>query len=417
MWTKFTNSKIFYAIVSIFCAIVCWLYVDIVQAPNTSQTINNIPVTFYGEDVLAEQGLMITEGKDATVSLTLTGPRSALYKLNRNNITISVQAASQISEEGTYSLYYTESYPSTISTSSIRVTNRSIDKITVEVVQMTSKTLDIQGEFTGTTVEGALYDNADFQFELPSVTVSGERSLVDQVARAVVTLDEQDLSATWSGDLAVVLEDAEGNPVDSSGLTCDVSSVYTIFPIKIVKELPLSVNFTEGGGATAEDVTYSISPKTVMVTGTQEDLDSVESLNLGSIPLSDVVTSDVFTFDIPTPDGISLLNGITSAEVTVNMSSSLTVRAVETSNIQLVNVPEGLIPSLETQSVVVRIRGAADVMSIVMDEDVIVSVDLANYTADDVGSRTVNATVSVKGFASVGTIGTCQVVVDLQKAD
>lgn len=417
MWNKISNSKIFYAIVAIFCAIICWLYVDIVKAPNTESVVANIPVTFYGEDVLAEQGLMITEGKDTTVTLTLTGPRSAIYKLNRNNITISVQAASQITEEGTYSLYYTESYPSTISTSNIRVTKRSVDKITVEVVQMTSKTLDIQGEFVGTTVEGALYDNDDFQFEVPTVTVSGERSLVDQVARAVVTLDEQNLESTWSGDLNVVLEDAEGNPIDSPELTCDIETVYTIFPIKIVKEIPLSVNFIDGGGATGEDVTYSISPKTVMVTGTQEDLEALESLNLGSIPLSEVVTSDVFNFDIPTPDGISLLNGVTSAEVTVTMSPSLAVRAVETSNIQLVNVPEGLSATLETQSVVVRIRGAADVMNIVMDEDVNVSVDLSNYTADDVGSRTVNATVSVKGFASVGTIGTCQVVVSLQKAD
>lgn len=417
MWNKISNSKIFYAIVAIFCAIICWLYVDIVQAPGTPRTIANIPVTFYGEDVLAEQGLMITEGKDATVTLSLTGPRSAIYKLNRNNITVTVQAASQISEEGTYLLDYTVSYPSTIATTSIRTNNRTPDKISVKVVQMTSKTLDIQGEFVGTTVEDALYDNDDFQFEVPTVTVSGERSLVDQVARAVVTLDEQNLESTWSGDLAVVLEDAEGNPIDSPELTCDINTVYTIFPIKIVKEIPLSVNFVEGGGATAEDVAYSISPKTVMVTGTQEDLGALESLNLGSIPLSEVVTSDVFNFDIPTPDGISLLNGVTSAEVTVTMSPSLTVRAVETSNIQTVNVPEGLTATLETQSVVVRIRGAADVMNIVMDEDVNVSVDLSNYTADDVGSRTVNATVSVKGFASVGTIGTCQVVVNLQKAD
>lgn len=416
MWTKFTNSKIFCAIVAVFCAIVCWLYVDIVQAPKTPGTVYNIPVTFYGEDILAEQGLMITEGKDATVTLKLTGPRSAISKLDRNNITISVQAASQISEEGTYLLDYTISYPSTINSGSISITSRSLDKISVEVVQMTSKTLDIEGEFTGTTVEGALYDNSDFQFEVPSVTVSGERSQVDQVARAVVILDEQELATSWTGNLPVVLMDAEGNPIESDDLTCDITSVYTIFPLKITKEIPLSVNFVDGGGATAEDVTYSISPETVMVTGTQEDLEALESLNLGSISLSDVVTSDVFTFEIATPDGISLLNGVTTAEVTATMSTSLTVRTVETANIEAVNVPEGLTASLVTESVVVRIRGAADVMSIVMDSDVYVTVDLSNFSADDVGSRTVNATVSVKGFSSVGVIGTCQVVVNLEKA-
>ena len=70
MWNKISTSRGFYLIIAIICAIGCWLYVDIVYAPDTQQTIYNIPVTIYGEDVLADEGLMITSVSDQTITLT-----------------------------------------------------------------------------------------------------------------------------------------------------------------------------------------------------------------------------------------------------------------------------------------------------------------------------------------------------------
>ena len=60
-----------------------------------------------------------------------------------------------------------------------------------------------------------------------------------QVDHAQVTLDVDDLSSTWSGELPIELVDAEGNAVDMTNLTCDITEVYTIFPVQIVKEVCL----------------------------------------------------------------------------------------------------------------------------------------------------------------------------------
>ncbi len=412
MWNKLTNSKVFYMILAVMCSIGLWLYIDIIEAPQSTTTVYNIPVTFIGEDRLEEDGLMIISGKNTTVNLQLEGSRTAVSQVNRNNITITVQAYAQINSEGHYSLLYDVDFPSSVA-SQLRIVSRSIDAIDVDVVQMTSKTVEIQGKFVGTAAEGARISDTDFEFEQNEVTVSGERSLVEQVDHALVTLDVDDLSSTWSGELPIVLVDADGNEVDMTNLTCDITEVYTIFPVQTVKEVPLTVSFTSGAGTTSENATATIDPETVTISGTPERLDQIESINLGSIDLSQIVTSEVVNMTIPVPEGVSIISGITSAKVTVSMSG-LDTRIVQTSDIELINTPEWISNvDLVTQALEVRIRGASDTMKLVQDQDVYVIVDLSTLDEGAEGTRTLVATVGVRGFADVGAVGEYQVVVNI----
>lgn len=412
MWNKLTNSKVFYMILAVMCSIGLWLYIDIIEAPQSTTTVYNIPVTFIGEDRLEEDGLMIISGKNTTVNLQLEGSRTAVSQVNRNNITITVQAYAQINSEGHYSLLYDVDFPSSVA-SQLRIVSRSIDAIDVDVVQMTSKTVEIQGKFVGTAAEGARISDTDFEFEQNEVTVSGERSLVEQVDHALVTLDVDDLSSTWSGELPIVLVDADGNEVDMTNLTCDITEVYTIFPVQTVKEVPLTVSFTSGAGATSENATATIDPETVTISGTPERLDQIESINLGSIDLSQIVTSEVVNMTIPVPEGVSIISGITSAKVTVSMSG-LDTRIVQTSDIELINTPEWISNvDLVTQALEVRIRGASDTMKLVQDQDIYVIVDLSTLDEGAEGTRTLVATVGVRGFADVGAVGEYQVVVNI----
>ena len=101
-------------ILAVMCSIGLWLYIDIIEAPQSTTTVYNIPVTFIGEDRLEEDGLMIISGKNTTVNLQLEGSRTAVSQVNRNNITITVQAYAQINSEGHYSLLYDVDFPSSV---------------------------------------------------------------------------------------------------------------------------------------------------------------------------------------------------------------------------------------------------------------------------------------------------------------
>lgn len=415
MWNKISSSKVFYMVLAIASAIIFWLYVDIVEQPDATETYRNIPVTFAGEDTLAEEGLMITEGKGTTVDLVVSGPRSAISKIDRDSIKITVQAASQISSEGEYSLSYSESLPSVVAGTGVRVVDRSISEIQVTVVQMITRTFELEGRFTGSVVENAHFDESEFQFEFPTVTVSGERSLVEQITSARVNLDAEDLSATWTGELPIVLEDEAGNEVDKTNLTMDVESVFTRFPVQLQKDVTLTVSFLSGAAATTENVTHLIEPSTIRVSGTEEQLANLDSINIGTIDLSKIITSDVVTFTIPVPDGVSIISNNGTAKVSVSVTG-LSTRLVETSNIELINIPDGVDANLVTQSMSVRIRGDESTMSLVMDSDILVTVDLGEIDASVTGTRTMTAKVSVVGFADVGAVGEYQVVVDIKES-
>jgi YbbR domain-containing protein len=418
MRNKIANSKIFYAVLALACAVGVWLYVDVVQAPDTTVTVENIPITFVGEDMLADEGLMITEGHSTTVTITFSGPRTAVSQLDKSNTSIVVQAASQITGEGTYNLTYSVNYPSTVDSSQITPVKRSVSAIAVTVVQMTTKNVDIVGRFTGSAVSGVLFDENNFQFEESTVTVTGERSKVEQVDHAEVVLSEENLSATWSGYLDITLVDEQGNAIeynDEDDLTCNITSVYTTFPVQMVKEVPLTVSFQAGGGATENDVSCTVNPSTILISGSEEQLAKVDSINLGTVDLADVVTSDVFTFAINAPTGITIPSGMTTASVTVSVSG-LDTKKFTTSNIEVINVPEGYNVELVTQSLEVRVRGAAETLALIVDSDIHVTVDFSDIENSATGTRTMDAKVSVRGFADVGCVGDYTVVANVTRS-
>lgn len=122
MWDKVKNSKGFYIALSIICAVICWFYVDLTVEPDIYVKVRNIPVSYEGLDELERKGLMIENGKDATVTLKLSGQRSVISQLNRNNVTVVVDAASQVTSPGEQSLEYTVSFPNTVVGGSVKNT-------------------------------------------------------------------------------------------------------------------------------------------------------------------------------------------------------------------------------------------------------------------------------------------------------
>ena len=68
MGKKILDSKLLYALLAILIAVGLWFYVAITENGTADLTISGVPVVFLNEDLLEENGLMISEGKDQTVS-------------------------------------------------------------------------------------------------------------------------------------------------------------------------------------------------------------------------------------------------------------------------------------------------------------------------------------------------------------
>ena len=408
MWNKIKDSKGFYIAISIIFAIACWFYVDITVEPDIQITVRNIPVSFEGLDALRSRGLMISNSKEFTISLKLSGQRSVLSQLNKNNVNVTVEASSQITVPGEQNLDYTVTFPNTISNGAVKIRSKSVETIDVNVIRISSKTVAVYGSFTGSVAEGCMEDG--FQLEYDNITVSGDKSLIKRIDHGVVTLEKSGLSKTWEGTLPVTLLDQNGETIDSEQLSLSSSEMDVTLVVRKIKEIPLTVTIKDGGGATEADATWEITPKHIVVSGPDEELAELTEWNIGTVDLSQVITSANFVMDISLPQNLTCQSGEKTAKVSVTLPKLSTVKQ-KTDNIKMTHYPANKTVSLETKTLEVRCRGTKKALELLEGNDIEVTVDLSQLKADALGTCQVPAEVTIPGFSELGAVGTYEVSV------
>ena len=87
-----TNRKWLCVLISIVVSVGLWVYIVIVENPDQQISIDNIPVMFYGEELLREDySLLITDSNaDNGLTMTFSGKLSDLNKLQEKKSEISV---------------------------------------------------------------------------------------------------------------------------------------------------------------------------------------------------------------------------------------------------------------------------------------------------------------------------------------
>lgn len=412
---KSTSSfvKILYLVLSILIALVFWMYVDYETNEDYSTWIRNIPVTFDGEDTLENRGLMILHDQSQeTVSIRVSGKRATIMKLDRSNVAVTVKT-SQITGAGELELEYTISYPKTISESSVTVMNKSSDTVSVTVMAETTKVIPIRATFTGNVANN--YFAGEIVCSPEELTVSGPEEIVQNVSYAQVNVSDVDVTASIAADYTFTLYDENGNAVDASSLTCSQDTVAVSMNVGEKKTVPLTVTLLDGGGATASDAKVEIEPSTVTVSGDSTTLADLQSIDLGTIDLADILSSQTYTKDINIPATVDNMSGTTQASVKVTISG-LSVKTITVNQFVILGAPEIYTSTMVTESLSVTLRGKPSALAEVNAEDITVSVDLSqiDFSTGSTGAITVQADVLVNKDNGVGAVGVYNVAVDIE---
>lgn len=404
------ESKWLYILLSILVATAFWMSVRAGEDPEMENRVRGIPVTTTGDRVLENQGLIIDAISHETVTLTWKGSWSDIGQLDKNSVSVTVDV-SRISEPGTYELDYLINYPPTVPSSAISVQGGDPEQITVTVSKLYADTFEIQPVLKGSVASG--YQAGEFLVEPESVLISGTQEKVDLIDRVQVVLEQKELSESFAGELPLRLLGADGKELDHSDLRFTVDKAYVILPVVVVKQIPLSVEFTDGGGATAKNVKCEIQPKTITVSGPEEDMLHLDELTLGTIDLAQVMDTVTKEFPIYLPTELENVSGITDAKVTVSVTG-LTTRAFEVKNIELTNVPKGYSATLTTQVRTIVLRGTKKELDKVNASQIQIVADLSGLSTAT-GSYNVPVKVYLYTDGDVGVIGQNNVVINLSK--
>lgn len=417
MENKFRNRRpalyaILMALVSFLCALFFWVYVTESKGVVIDRSFNGVQVVFEGETTLREtRGLIITEVDFNSVNLRLSGYRSTLTSLNAADITAVVDLSS-ITSSGVYSLAYKTTYPGNIDASAISVLSSNADKITFKVEKLDTKTVEVTGVFSGSVAEG--YSAGQLEFSPSTVIITGPESELQRVAYAWVEVTRDDVSQTQTFQSVYTLIDVDGNEVVSDSIDLSHETVTVTLPIVAIKEIDLIVTFISGGGATENDVIWSLEPNKITLSGDAETLEGINSISVHTIDLSKV-TENVFTdtYTIVIPNDTKIISG--PKETTLSMEiKGLETKKMEVTNISCINYTEGYTVNIITESLEVTIRGKQSVLAGISANNIRAVADLSEFSAA-AGTLTVPVKIYVDGTTEAGALGEYEISVSVTR--
>lgn len=395
------DSKLLWVVISLIASVLLWVYVTTTEGSQRRQTYTGVPVVFNGAETIRDRdGLVITDVSAGTVNVTLSGSLRDLSRLSKDNLTAVVDV-SKISSPSSHTSNLTISFPSTVNPSSITVVSTNPGSVSFVVDRSDQKTIAVKGEFTGTVVEG--FNAGKLSFDPDTIIIRGPSNELEQVDHAWISVNQQDVDRTLSFSTTFVLRDASGKELDLGNISLDTDTVNVTLPILISKVVPLSVDLVEGAGATGSNVSVKCAPESISISGDAEILEGINRISLGTVNLATFASTFEESFPIVLPDGVNNVTGITEAKVTIQIEG-LETRTLDVTNITIPPLNEGYTGTVLTDSLEVRIRGAADIIDEIQASNIRVVADISEV-GSAVGEFTVPVRIYIDGYTDVGPIG------------
>lgn len=403
------KRRIFQALLALVFACGLWVYVITVDNPNDEITLYDVPVVLSGESFLHDRGLMLSDQDTPTITLTLSGNRSNLKKVNKSNITV-VADLSKTADSGKQSLNYEIIFPGDVPDNAIKVESRLPDRVSVDVEGRTQKSLEVKWVYSGKVKTGYTPEKSSLELSQRSISVAGPTAILSKVGNVQITVDLEGRDENIVNEaVQYVFCDTKGNPlkdgeIDTSRLEVSATDVKVSMKIPKLKEVQLIVDVIYGGGATKENTKVTQDVLTIEVSGSEHLLEGLEELQLGTIDLTQEMVDFTREFPIELPEGVTNVTGVTEVNVDVEFDG-LDTRSFTITNIKGINVPKGMIVDFKTTQKEVTLRGPAELIEALTEEDIAKVTIRVDFTGAEPGTTetyTASVNVNINGIEAVG---------------
>ena len=185
--------------------------------------------------------------------------------------------------------------------------------------------------------------------------------------------------------------------------------------VVMYKEVQLDVKFIDGGGATSSDVSYTIDPETIKLSGDATALEGVNTILLDNIDLSAIMKNeDTVLRQIIIPNNATNVSGEQEAKITLRIKNK-EISTIRSSNITFTGVTEGLEAKSIAQQLQVTYRASSEDVKRISANNVRIVADMTEFTQP--GTYQVPVEVYFDGFSGAGVIGDYTVAVTLSRIE
>jgi YbbR domain-containing protein len=257
--------------------------------------------------------------------------------------------------------------------SDIQILDVTPDRVTVQLDPLITKIVPVEIE-RGEIPRGL---EVGTDTATPStVTVSGPKTIVDQVvaARADVVIQQSGIDVDQ--DVALIPVDAVGNarsPADVSPTTARIS--IPVFSDRESRTLPISPVITGTPAAGFEIDEITVEPPTATIEGDADPLASIARVDTEPISVSGLAETQTFETELALPEGIEAVDPV-PIRVTVSFRPITESRSYMV-GLQVVGVEPGLSYAPNTSSVLLSVAGNPAALDTLSAETTLAQLDVA----------------------------------------
>lgn len=392
-------KTIFFALL---LSVITWFAVSFQLFPMISQRVDVTVVATPTAYMLDDHLELASGGYTDTVNVEIEGKRYDIGGLDGDDFDAYLDL-SDVKKPGEY---YAKVIVQPRNGVKCRVLDENIPARKIKVIQTSELMLAIIPKAEVSASEGMHIDYDNLEVTPKTVTVSGEKSLIDSIEKAVVTaVSAEELSATANLSGSVAFYGKNGSVIDVSDINVEDRAFAVTVPVFKQKSLPLEISFINvphNFNLNSLTERMRITPGELTVSTPDSSIDNYDRINIGTVSLNELTLKNLqegFSKTIELPDGYSNITGNKAATLTFDDVDKYGFVAFELSggNFVTANVPAGYEVKPLTKHLTVKVVGPSSFIKSMTSEDISVTVSLAGITDITEGVRTVGVKFVIAG--------------------
>lgn len=364
------NNNLSLKLATLVVAILLWSYVMSEVNPVIRKEFKNITVNYLNVQSLERQGLVIMSPESAKVNVEITGKKKEVDKVLASNIYAEVD----LSGYGEGQVRVPISVKLLNNTADVSVSNISPQEVLFTLEKTIPKEITITPETIGELPEK--YVVGEITSEPETIIIRGPRSWVNEVDKAVATVDVTNKTKDFTDTVPIKLLNGEGEEV--VGVEKEPSFAKLTVPILQTKDLPVELVIE---GDTPENISITnilVNPSTVTVKG-HEEINSLTKIETKPVDVNQLLDVNTIEVELDLPEGVELLDPSIKVVVTYTLEETAEKSfQYKVSEMEILNLSRDLKLDDESlnKTVTVTIKGLKANLDNVDKNDLTPSVDL-----------------------------------------
>lgn len=392
-----TKNKLL-KVLSLLFALIIWSVMITTESPMRTRTIHDVPVAVNGYTSLRNRGFAIPGGYESleyTAQVLIEVPQSDLAS-SQDKVTARIDLADVVTSGG----QWVDVIGSVPGGNAICTPRR----VWIEVEPLTHRSVPVDVRTDGVLSEGYRIEAIDGSPD--SITVSGPKSLVDQVTSAQVTVDLSHTTSSINRSFDYVLLDGSGAAMDTSelefpdGTAIMVSAeVLPLVSIPVDKEGCLTGDVADGYYLKS----VQAQPDSIQVSAPQAVLDEIGRLALSPIDIDGKSESFTVVADVQKPNDIRWIQH-DQVSILVTIAEVEETKTFTGMRVEVLNQHSGTSIDFDSDTEVrVEITGPRSSVRDLTREDIQVFIDLSAYEIGE-GEHDIPIQVRAKNETVTSTI-------------